>query len=103
MGRFPSCAIAAICLVTLSAASCENGAAVKFSMQRVPKYYRDCVAKVTALPKERITLKEAVELLATLRASELRLSACGKATIRWADRQVDTCIKAGLCAADVKR
>ena len=95
MKRLHVVAIALISYVTLSANSCEDKLVVAgcLNMDRVPKVYRDCVEKVTPLPKGQISLKQGIQLLATVRASELRLSKCGRDGFNWADHQVAICTK----------
>jgi len=84
---YAKAALAVLLLVSLSGnEGCDKP--FRLDLERIPQHYRDCVAKVTTLPRGSLTYNEAVALLATIRKSELRLSACGKATIAWADAQV---------------
>lgn len=92
---YAKAALAVFLFLSLSAGvGCEQQqASFRLNLERVPQYYRDCVSKVTTLPKGTLTYQQTVALLVKLRKSELRLSKCGKETIAWADAQVAAYMK----------
>lgn len=66
---------------------CQHMQNVRFSLERVPKEYRDCASKVTTIPDGPLTLAQLSALSVKLRKSELKQNRCLKGVIRWADAQ----------------
>lgn len=75
---------------TIPGCDMKNTPDPRVALPRAPQYYRDCFAKVTAIPANQITRDQVVQLVAKLRKSELGMSKCGKDLLAWYDKIVAT-------------
>jgi hypothetical protein len=83
-------ALAWLALAAGTGCDMKNTPDPRVALPQAPQYYRDCFAKVTAIPATQITRDQVVQLVAKLRKSELGLSKCGKDLLAWYDKVVAT-------------
>lgn len=70
----------------------DNSAAqtIRADTPYVPQRYQVCFQKLTGIPPGGLTLAQAGDLLAKLRASEIEKQRCGRDLITWSNKVLKT-------------